>query len=197
MPAFRAFYRARGHLNVPQSHGQLGQLVRSIRSGRSVPPRYEDELQRMGLGQDTQRIAQRDAMWQEYMPAFRAYRDDNAHINIPRSHPLGVAVHRIQTGNTPVPPQHEAELVATGLDLRNQRLVQRDARWEEYMPAFRAHREQNGRANIPRSHPILGKLVSSIRAGRTMVPPQHEAELVAMGLDHVLRNQHMVQRDAR
>ena len=64
-----------------------------------------------------------------------------------------------------------------GLDVRNQKIVQRDARWEEYMFAFREYYEEKGHVSAPRTHPFLGKLLNSIRIGHTQVPPQFEEEL--------------------
>ena len=70
-----------------------------------------------------------------------------------------------------------------GLDVRNQRIVQRDKRWEEeYMPAFRNYYDKETHANAPSAHPILGQLLRSIRYGHTEVPPQFEEELRGMNL---------------
>jgi len=145
---------------------------------------------------------QRDKRWEEeYMPAFRAYYEETerTHVNAPRTHPIiGQPLHNIRTGATQIPPQFEEELRSMGLDMRNQHIVQRDSRWEEeYMPAFRAYYEETERThvNAPQSHPILGRLINSIRKGDTQVPPQFEEELRSMGLD--VRNQHIVQRDKR
>ena len=77
-----------------------------------------------------------------------------------------------------------------GLDLRNQKIVQRDSRWEEkYMPALREYYKVNGHVNVPQTYPILGRLVDhirtgmkKIRTGNTTVPPQFEEELRSMHL---------------
>ena len=69
-----------------------------------------------------------------------------------------------------------------GLDLRNQRIVQRDERFEtEYMPAFRDHHKEHGHINAARSHPVLGELVHRIRTGYTAIPSQHEDEFKEWG----------------
>lgn len=136
--------------------------------------------------------------WMEiYMPALRVFAEKNGHCNPPQTHPmLGQLVHRIRTGNTTVPPQFVDELSALGLDTRDQRIVQRDARWvDEYMPAFSVFIDKNGHCNPPQSHPVLGGLVNNIRMGNTTVPPQFEDELLALGFDS--RNQITVQRDTR
>ena len=53
-----------------------------------------------------------------------------------------------------------------GLDMRNQKIVERDRKWEEeYMPAFRDLYRDTGHINAPRSHPILGHLMNDIRMG--------------------------------
>ena len=117
-----------------------------------------------------------------YMPAFRDYYEDEGHVNAPQTHPiLGQLLASIRTGHTQVPPQFEEELRSMGLDVRNQTIVQRDARWEEYMSAFRKFYEERGHVNAPQTYPILGKLLNSIRTGNTQVPPQFEEELRTMG----------------
>ena len=50
-----------------------------------------------------------------------------------------------------------------------------------YMPAFRTFHKENGHLNVPRSHAVLGSLMSSIRSGNTAVPPQYEDELRELG----------------
>jgi hypothetical protein len=115
------------------------------------------------------------------MPAFREYYEEKGHVNAPKTYPiLGTLLANIRTGRTQVPPQFEEELRSMGLDVRNQKIVQRDARWEEYMPAFRKYYEEMGHVNAPSTHPILGTLLTSIRTGDTQVPPQFE-ELRCMG----------------
>jgi hypothetical protein len=197
MPAFRDYYENNKDINVPQSHPVLGKLVRSIRSCHTaIPPQHEEELVRMGLDLRNQNNVQRDERFEnEYMPKFRDHHKEHGHVNAFRSYPvLGSLVSSIRTGYTAIPPQHEDELIQMGLDLRNQRIVQRDELWEnEYMPAFRDHHTEHGHVNAMRFRPVLGRLVSHIRRGNTAIPPQHEDELVRMGLD--LRNQHIVQRD--
>ena len=62
-----------------------------------------------------------------------------------------------------------------------------------YMPAFRDYHKEKGHINVQQSHPVLGKLVCSIRSCHTAIPPQHRDELMGMGLD--VRNQRTVKRD--
>ena len=96
-----------------------------------------------------------------YLPAFRTFHKEEGHVNVPRSHPvLGQLVNCIRTGNTTVLPHYEDELVAMGLDLSNQKLVQRERRLEEeYMPALRTFHKEEGHVNVPYSHPKLGNLL--------------------------------------
>ena len=92
--------------------------------------------------------------------------------------------------------QFEEELLSHWFLRENQRIVQRDERWtREYMPAFRAYYEKNKSANVPQSHPVLGRLVNAIRICDTAIPPQFEEELFSLGFD--VRNQHTVQREER
>ena len=114
-----------------------------------------------------------------YMPAFRQLFEDNnrEHCNPSQSHPIiGKLVNRIRTGHTTVPPQYEDELLSMNLDVRNQKIVKRDQRWEnEYMPVFRQCFEDNNRehCNPSQIHPIIGGLARDIRTGYTTVPPQY------------------------
>ena len=183
MPAFRDYYEDEGHVNAPQTHPILGQLLASIRTGHTqVPPQFEEELRSMGLDTRNQKIVQRDVRWEEYMSAFRKCYKKMGHVNAPQTYPiLGKLLNNIRTGKTQVPPQFEEELRSMGLDVRNQTIVQRDARWEEYMSAFRKFYEERGHVNAPQTYPILGRLLNSIRTGNTQVPPQFEEELRTMG----------------
>jgi len=179
--------------SAPQSHLVMG----NVRTGASaIPTQIQEELFSLGFNVRNQEIVNRDEKWtREYMPAFRSYNESNGHLNISSTHPvIGMLVSNIRSGDTAIPPQFEEELFALGLDVRNQRIVQRDERWtRKYMPAFRAYYEKNKSANAPQSHPVLGKLVANIRTGYTVIPPQFEEELFALGLD--VRNQRIVQRD--
>ena len=51
----------------------------------------------------------------------------------------------------------------------------------EYMPKFRHFHEEHGHINVPQSHPVLGKLVNSIRSGHTAIPSQYEDEFKEWG----------------
>ena len=183
MPAFRDYYEDEGHVNAPFTHLILGKLLNNIRTGHTqVPPQFEEELRSMGLDTRNQKIVQRDVRWEEYMSAFRKCYKKMGHVNAPQTYPiLGKLLNNIRTGKTQVPPQFEEELRSMGLDVRNQTIVQRDARWEEYMSAFRKFYEERGHVNAPQTYPILGKLLNSIRTGNTQVPPQFEEELRTMG----------------
>ena len=183
MPAFRDYYEDEGHVNAPFTHLILGKLLNNIRTGKTqVPPQFEEELRSMGLDVRNQTIVQRDARWEEYMSAFRKFYEERGHVNAPQTHPiLGQLLASIRTGRTQVPPQFEEELRSMGLDTRNQKIVQRDVRWEEYMSAFRKCYKKMGHVNAPQTYPILGKLLNSIRTGNTQVPPQFEEELRTMG----------------
>ena len=142
-----------------------------------------------------------------YMPAFRKYYEDHKedrHANAPRTHTiLGELINHIRSGHTRIPPQFEEELLTDmGLDLRDQKIVERDRRWEEeYMPAFRKYYEdhkETRHANAPGTHPILGKLISNIRSANTRIPPHFEEEMRRMQLllcyenlaRHVMRTLH-------
>jgi hypothetical protein len=205
MPTFREFYEEHGHVNAPRLHPVLKNLLSNIRSGHTpIPIEFEDELLTKGLDMRNQTILQRDKRWeQEYMPSFREFYEEHGHVNAPRSHPiLGDIAHSIRIAHsksrTHIPAQHEEELLAKGFDSNNQTIIQRDTRWaKEYMPAFRSFFQEHGHVNAQQSHPDIGKLVSRLRraTGETSTPPQHEEELLAMGLD--LRNQHILQRDVR
>jgi hypothetical protein len=197
MPAFRDHHKEHGHPNAARPQPVLGKLVSNIRGGyTAIPPQYEEELMEMGLDLRNQIIVQRDELWETvYMPAFRDFHKEHGHPNAAQSHPvLGNLVINFRTGNTTIPPQHEDELMEMGLDLRNQYIIQRDELWETvYMPAFRDFHKEHGHPNAAQSHPVIGKLMNSVRTGNTAIPPQHEDELMEMGLD--LRNQHIVQRN--
>lgn len=131
----------------------------------------------------------------EYMPMFRSFFEKHGHINVPKSYPvIGQLVGNLRSGNTAIPPQYADELFDMGVELYNQRIVQRDEIWEnQYMPAFRTYYEEHNNMNVPQSHPVLGILVRHIRSGNTTIPPQYEDVLMSMGLD--MRNQHMVKHD--
>jgi hypothetical protein len=149
-----------------------------------VPEEFEAELLELGLDTRNQRMVQRDAKWEGvYMPGLREYHAVHGHINIPQTHAvLGRTVNQLRMGMI-VPPQFEQELVALGLDTRNQFTVKRETTWSStFMPAFRAHYETHGHANAPQSHPVLGKLVVRIRLGIAVVPADCMAELQTMGL---------------
>ena len=95
---------------------------------------------------------------------------------------IGKLVNSFRTGNTTIPPQYEDELMSMGLDLRNQKIVQRDLLWEtKYMPAFRDFYKDNKHVNAPSSHPVIGKLVNRIRTGNVTIPPQYEDEFKEWG----------------
>ena len=133
----------------------------------------------------------------DYMPMFRRYHEVHGHINAPRSDKtLGVLVNSIRNAHTVIPPMFQDELEMLGFDTRNQYIVQRDARWTDvYLPAFHVFHGRHGHINAPQSHPVLGRLLNSIRAGITVVPSEFDDELIQMGLD--MRNQYTVSRDAR
>ena len=213
MPAFRTYYedhKETRHANAPYSHPILGSLIDHIRSGDTrIPPQFEEELLTgMGLDLRDQTIVERDRKWEEkYMPAFRKYYEDHKedrHANAPQTHTiLGSLISSIRSGLTRMPPQFEEELLTDmGLDLRDQKIVERDRRWEEeYMPAFRKYYEdhkETRHANAPGTHPILGKLISNIRSANTRIPPHFEEEMRRMQLllcyenlaRHVMRTLH-------
>ena len=213
MPAFRKYYedhKEDRHANAPYSHPILGSLIDHIRSGDTrIPPQFEEELLTgMGLDLRDQTIVERDRKWEEkYMPAFRKYYEDHKedrHANAPQTHTiLGSLISSIRSGLTRMPPQFEEELLTDmGLDLRDQKIVERDRRWEEeYMPAFRKYYEdhkETRHANAPGTHPILGKLISNIRSANTRIPPHFEEEMRRMQLllcyenlaRHVMRTLH-------
>jgi hypothetical protein len=54
---------------------------------------------------------------------------------------------------------------------------------DEYMPALRRYFKEHGHVNASKSHPVIGRLLTSIRCGNTSVPLAFEDELVSMGFD--------------
>ena len=52
----------------------------------------------------------------------------------------------------------------------------------KYMPEFRKFHEENKHINVPRSHPLLGRLVCHIRYGHTSIPAEYAETLGQMGL---------------
>ena len=186
MPAFRDHYKEFKHVNAKRDHPVIGKLLNSVRTGNTaIPAKCEDELLQMGLDVRNQKIVERDRRWDnEYMPAFRDHYKEFKHVNAKRDHPvLGTLVNHIRTGNTAIPAKCEDELLQMGLDVRNQKIVERDRRWEnEYMPAFRIHDKEFGHVNAKRDHPVLGTLVSHIRTGDTAIPAKCEDELRSKGL---------------
>ena len=148
----------------------------------------------MGLDVRNQLIVQRDR-WEEYMSAFRTYYEGKGHVNALFTHPiLGTLLHHIRTGNTQVPPQFEEELWSMGLDVRNQKIVQRDGRWEEYMSVFREYYEEKGHVNAPLRTRSSERCSIASGAATLKCRPSSRG-LRSMGLD--VRNQKIVQRDAR
>ena len=58
MPAFRTFYKEKGHPNVPRWHPVLGMLLHNVRNGNTtIPPQFKDELRQIGLFWCTQNLA--------------------------------------------------------------------------------------------------------------------------------------------
>jgi hypothetical protein len=109
MPALRT-YKNDGR-NMPFSH-PLGILIKSIKTGyTAVPLHYREELLTMGFDCCEQKMVERDRWSDEYMPALRMYQKVKGNLIVPHSFPkLGSLVTSIRSGNTSVPPQHEAEL---------------------------------------------------------------------------------------
>ena len=113
MPAFRDYYQAKGHLNVPKSHLTIGPLMINIRSGNTqIPPQFEEELHTMGVDMRNQHIVKRDKIWEEeYMPAFRDYYQATGDLNVVQSHPIkGSLMSSFRRGHTQIPPQFKEEL---------------------------------------------------------------------------------------
>jgi hypothetical protein len=115
-----------------------------------------------------------------YRPELEAYLAEHGSLrDIPQRHPtLGGLTRNIRSGHTNVPPAHMAWLQQHGFVMDHYAAI-----WEQdYMPAFRAYLAEHGSLrDIPRSHPTLGQLTSSIRYGNTSVPPAHMAWLQQHG----------------
>ena len=131
------------------------------------------------------KIKQRNHRWaQEYMPLFHAAPEavEKRLWAIPQDREvIGTLLSSMRTGHTTVPPDHLAELNAMGY---NGGMSFMESRWDlEYMPLFRVAPE-TGRKRlwaIPRNREVLGTLLTRMRTSRTIVPPEHLAELNAMG----------------
>ena len=197
MPALRASsYGQQGRLwDIPfdfkQGEVKLGQLLDGMRTWNNpIPPRFLAELNALGYNDGK---SFQDCKWEiDYMPAFRAssYGQQGRLWEIPfdfkqGEEKLGRLLNGMRTGNTPIPPRFLEELNALGY---NDGTNQYESKWQvDYMPAFRASSYgQQGRLwDIPfdfkQGEVKLGKLLNSMRTGKTSIPPGFLAELNALG----------------
>ena len=178
LPAFEAHLSEHGSLrDIPHAHPTIGNLVNNIRTGNTlVPAEHMEWLLANGFVMN-----HRQSIWdQDYRPAFEVHLSEHGSLrHIPQSHPvLGSIVSNIRTGHTSVPPEHMEWLLANGFVMN---AIQ--ARWDQdYRPAFEAHLSAHrSLRHIPKSHPVLGHVVSRIRNGTTSVPPEHMEWLLANG----------------
>ena len=197
MPLFEKCYVKYGNINIKHrsvEYNILGQLICNIRCGvTTIPLEFKDKLKNMGLCIELHGLYRQ--MWlNNYMPIFEEYHNKYGHINVSiydsdYGDNIGKLLNRIRTGITTIPEEHEEQLYIWGLDTRNQKIVQRDYKWENViMPNFRSFHQEFKHVNVPRDYKDFGPLVDHIRSGHTTIPLHHKPEMLDLGFTFSSRN---------
>ncbi len=197
MPMFEECYAKYGNINIKHrstEYKKIGPLISSIRrDATTIPLEFKDKLKNMGLCVELHGLY-RQKWLNTYMPKFEEYYKLHGHINVSvydtiYGNDIGKLLNGIRTGSTAIPEEHEEQLYIWGLDTRNQKIVQRDYKWENViMPNFRSFHQEFKHVNVPKDYKDFGNLVDHIRSGHTTIPLHHKQELLDLGFTFSSRN---------